>query len=67
MVSPGAADNKIILIIDADADRRRYWMDQLGRLSADYVLLEAGDGQSCIDICRDHNGSRSGAMRHVLL
>jgi hypothetical protein len=42
MVSPGAADNKIILIIDADADRRRYWMDQLGRLSADYVLLEAG-------------------------
>lgn len=41
-----------ILIIDGSKNQRAYWADQLKRCSLDYVIVEASDGQSGLDLFR---------------
>jgi len=39
-----------VLLIDESKDQRTYWAEQLQRCSPDYVIIEASDGQSGLDL-----------------
>ena len=41
-----------ILLIDGSKNQRTYWAEQLKRCSLDYVIVEASDGQSGLDLFR---------------
>lgn len=41
-----------VLLIDGSKNQRTYWADQLKRCSPDYVIVEASDGQSGLDLFR---------------
>jgi len=42
--NPGPTTN--VLLVDGNAEHRQYWANQLKTCSAEYVFLEARDGQS---------------------
>jgi DNA-binding NarL/FixJ family response regulator len=41
-----------VLFIDGSKNQRTYWADQLKRCSGDYVIVEASDVQSGLDLFR---------------
>ena len=47
-----APATKIILFIEDNAQHRQQWGEGLKQLSPHYVLLEAVDGKSGLDVCR---------------
>ena len=44
---------KTVLFIDDETESRQYWLGELKRVSPDYTILEAVDGQSGLHICRN--------------
>lgn len=41
-----------VLLIDESKNQRSYWAEQLKHCSPDYVIVEASDGQSGLDLFR---------------
>ena len=41
-----------VLLIDGSTNQRAYWADQLKCCSPDYLITEADDGQSGLELCR---------------